>query len=57
MYNWHDLVRLAVKDMHRGLGMAYNPDSEFHYIGGTDAHDNPFIRIDLTPLDNTVDKV
>lgn len=49
MYDWRALVKLVVKDMHERHGTTYN-GSELHYMGGLDTQLHPFIRIDLTPL-------
>jgi hypothetical protein len=51
MYNWKDLARLVVADMQRQHNITITPDSDFHYIGGMDTQNNPFVRVDLTPLE------
>jgi hypothetical protein len=50
-YNWNDLTRLVVADMRQRLGIPVESPDEFHYIGGLDPRANPFIRIDLTPME------
>ncbi len=57
MYSWSDLTRLATKDMCSRLGVPFNEDTEFHYMGGVDARGNPFIRLDLTPIAGSPDLV
>jgi hypothetical protein len=50
VYSWHDLVRLAVRDLRQQHGIPVDSPDEFHYVGGLDARRNPFIRLDLTPM-------
>jgi hypothetical protein len=50
LYRWDDLTRLVHRDMREKFDLPEDPSAEFHYIGGVDVRQNPFIRIDMTPL-------
>ena len=42
------LAKLAVEDARKQAGI--EDDGPFHYIGGLDENQQPFIRIDLDPV-------
>ena len=53
IYNWEALIQLAVQDMLNKHG-APPANEGINFIGGFDCAEQPFVRIDLTPLDNSV---
>ena len=50
MYQWKDLLRLAVNEAGRTSGLRLQPDDEVHFIHGLDVDGNVFLRVDVRPL-------
>ena len=55
LYSWKDLTRLAIRDLQAKTGL-HDDEAEFHYVGGLDCAGNPFIRVDLAPMEQTTKK-
>ncbi len=50
IFQWHDLLCLAIDDLCRKQGIS-DVKSKFHYVCGLDFNNKPFIRLDLTRRD------
>ncbi len=48
LYNWRQLVMLAMIDMHREAGVPFDPSHQFDIMAGM-RPDGPFVRLDMTP--------
>ena len=50
LYAWKALCRLILDDLAQKTGRM-EIKGRFHYIGGVDREGNPFLRVDITPLE------